>query len=89
MSRKRTKKNPKDEVNAMKKILCDEAQNQMKVFVCLAQNRLIRRSLFLGEKLHQGFSRLQPGKQKNKKKQRTFDKITKRLKKAYKNNRFF
>lgn len=31
MSRKRTKKNPKDEVNAMKKILCDEAQNQMKV----------------------------------------------------------
>ena len=31
MSRKRTKKNPKDEIQAMKKILCDEAQNQMKV----------------------------------------------------------
>lgn len=31
MSRKRTKKNPKDELNAMRKILCDEASNQMKV----------------------------------------------------------
>lgn len=31
MSRKRTKKNPKDELNAMRKVLCDEAQNQMKV----------------------------------------------------------
>jgi hypothetical protein len=31
MSRKRTKKNPKDEINAMRKILCDEASNQMKV----------------------------------------------------------
>lgn len=31
MSRKRAKKNPKDELNAMRKILCDEATNQMKV----------------------------------------------------------
>lgn len=31
MSRKRTKKNPKDELEAMRKIMCDEATNQMKV----------------------------------------------------------
>ncbi|CRL08099.1 CLUMA_CG021218, isoform A [Clunio marinus] len=31
MSPKRMKKNPKDELNAMKKILCDGAKNQMKV----------------------------------------------------------
>lgn len=31
MSRKRSKKNPKDEMEAMRKIMCDEATNQMKV----------------------------------------------------------
>lgn len=31
MSRKRSKKNPRDETEAMRKILCDEASNQMKV----------------------------------------------------------
>lgn len=31
MSRKRTKKNPKDEMDTMRKIMCDEATNQMKV----------------------------------------------------------
>lgn len=31
MSRKRTRKNAKEEIGAMKKVLCDEAQNQMKM----------------------------------------------------------
>lgn len=31
MSRQKRKKNPKDEIEAMRKILCDEATNQMKM----------------------------------------------------------
>lgn len=31
MSRKRSKKNPKDDSEAMRKIMCDGAKNQMKV----------------------------------------------------------
>lgn len=56
MSRKRTKKNPKDEVNAMKKILCDEAQNQMKVKKML-ESKLLKlklKNVLEGSKFHEG-----------------------------------
>lgn len=52
MSRKRTKKNPKDELNAMRKILCDEASNQMKVRnftkALIGFNQVIEKSILAG-----------------------------------------